>query len=62
MLLHPLTYNFTLPPSHPPHPPGLLDHVKDVLSYKQEWGSIRDKDGATPLIHAANRGYKEVGF
>ena len=27
-----------------------------MLGYKQEWASVGDKDGATPLIHTANMG------
>lgn len=39
---------------------GLVDRVKNILSYKQEWASIRDKDGATPLMYAANKGFTEL--
>ena len=51
---------FVVASGSPPTTTGSVDGVRNILSYKQEWASIRDKDGATPLMHAANRGYKEV--
>ncbi len=32
----------------------------ELLAFKRTLVSLRDKDGATPLIFAANKGHREV--
>ena len=34
--------------------------MQELLAYKPDFIHIKDKDGATPLIFAANKGHKKV--
>lgn len=40
--------------------PGNVIKVKEVLSQKPNMANIEDKDGATPLMFASNKGHTEV--
>lgn len=40
---------------------GNVSKVKELLSEKPSLACIVDKDGATPLMFASNKGYKDVG-
>ncbi len=41
-------------------PTGDVDLVRELLQYKVTLVTLRDADGATPLMFAANKGHREV--
>ena len=41
-------------------PQGDVEKVKELLRVKPSMAALEDKDGATPLMFASNKGHKDV--
>lgn len=39
---------------------GNVEKVKEMLALKPSMAALEDKDGATPLMYASNKGHKAV--